>query len=55
MRDAVVSIAEYSESNSAVDRIRYYMHSLEMIKENPFFGIGIGNWKIESLKYEASL
>lgn len=41
-----ISLEEYS-SNS---RLRYYSHAISSILENPFFGIGTGNWELEGTK-----
>ena len=30
-------------------RLKYYQDAFESIKERPFFGVGIGNWKINSI------
>lgn len=49
----VVSIVNNSEDQSIQQRIRFYGHAISSIKENPFFGIGIGNWKLYSIKYDA--
>lgn len=32
-------------------RLGYYKDSIEAMLDNPIFGIGIGNWKITSIKY----
>ena len=40
------------ESKNA--RIRYFSHTLQSFLENPFLGIGIGNWKIYSIKYDSA-
>lgn len=37
---------------SSRERIEFYKNALESIKENPILGIGIGNWKITSIKYD---
>ena len=42
-------ISSYSDK-SVGDRLEYYKESYNLFKENPFIGIGIGNWKIQSLK-----
>ena len=42
-------ISSYSDK-SVSDRLEYYKESYNLFKENPFIGIGIGNWKIKSLK-----
>ncbi|MEL1223679.1 MAG: O-antigen ligase family protein [Candidatus Neomarinimicrobiota bacterium] len=52
--DRVTSIGINSDDQSISQRLRYYNHSLKMISQNFLTGIGIGNWKIESIKYEAS-
>ena len=35
---------------SSSERLRYYQHSLNSIIEKPLFGVGIGNWELESIK-----
>jgi len=51
--DRVTSIGINPDDQSISQRLRYYNHSLKMISKNFLTGIGIGNWKIESIKYEA--
>ena len=36
-------------NTSSQKRIKYYKYALEKISENPFKGLGIGNWKIYSI------
>lgn len=36
---------------STKDRIELWSRTVQMIKEKPLFGQGLGNWKIEILKY----
>lgn len=40
------------DDQSTNERIRFYTNALESIKENPIKGIGIGNWKIASIKFD---
>ena len=42
-----------TEDRSRQTRFRYYQHALETIKESPVFGIGLGNWKIYSIKKDS--
>ena len=35
-------------------RIRYLKQAFNSFLENPFFGVGYGNWKLVSIKYDAS-
>ena len=37
---------------SASQRLRYYGHSIEQVKNNPILGVGLGNWKIKSIDYD---
>ena len=46
------TIALNGSDDSINSRIRYFKHSLEMFLENPIIGLGSGNWKIESIKYD---
>ena len=39
------------EGNTS-NRIKLYSSTLKMISNNPFFGVGPGNWKIEIWKYD---
>lgn len=41
------------DDDSINERIRFYLAAFESIKQNPFLGVGVGNWKIESMKYDA--
>lgn len=45
--DSLSSINYYQNS----DRIQKWTHSLTMFYEHPFSGIGIGNWKIDILRF----
>jgi len=36
-------------------RVLIWNSTLEMIKDNPFFGIGIGNYKLQYLNYQADI
>ena len=51
--DRLASISINRGDDSINERLNYYSHSLESISENPLFGIGIGNWKIWSIKYDS--
>lgn len=39
------------EKGSTKDRIELWTRTVQMIEEKPLFGQGLGNWKIEILKY----
>ena len=41
------------EDTSTLQRLRYYNHALEHIKNNPILGTGLGNWKIKSIDYDS--
>ena len=50
------------ESNSSIVldesanlRIKFWENAGQQIKQNPFIGIGIGNWRIESIPYEKTV
>ena len=47
--DRIVSISTLEDSSSS-ERFRYYGHAINSIMESPIFGIGIGNWELESIK-----
>lgn len=47
----VATIASLDDESKNT-RLRYYSQSISHIKENPFLGAGIGNWKIVSIKYD---
>lgn len=47
------TITNYSDSESANIRLRYYKHGLTQITQNPIIGCGIGNWKIKSIDYDS--
>ena len=47
----VINRATSYDDSSVSGRIDYYKACFDKITENPFVGVGIGNWKILSLKY----
>ena len=38
------------QEESTNTRIRYYQYGIDQIIKNPIFGVGLGNWKIESIE-----
>jgi len=50
----IQSIVSNAGDQSIGQRLRFYGHSLESIKSNPIFGVGVGQWKIYSIKYDAN-
>ena len=41
------------EETSTQQRLRFYGHGLNHIKNNLFIGVGLGNWKIKSIDYDS--
>ena len=41
-----------ANDESKNSRIRYFTHAIESILDNPILGVGIGNWRIYSIKYD---
>ena len=37
---------------SSNQRLRYYKAGIKQLISNPFLGVGFGNWKLESIKYD---
>ena len=48
LQDLTNTISENDSSKN--ERLRYYSQAINTIIKNPFFGIGIGNWELESVK-----
>ena len=53
INERIASIEINGDDESINERIRFYGAAFESIKQNPFLGIGVGNWKIKSMKYDA--
>lgn len=47
------SVINYQASSSATERLRFYKQGIQQILKTPLLGIGIGNWKIKSIDYDA--
>ncbi|MDC0875243.1 O-antigen ligase family protein [Flavobacteriaceae bacterium] len=41
-----------NSDESTNQRLRYYKAGIKQIISNPFLGVGFGNWKLESIKYD---
>ena len=41
------------EDTSTQTRLRYYQHGLNSLINNPFIGVGLGNWKIKSIDLDS--
>ena len=50
-RIGTISISNSDESISS--RLRYYSHVFKQIKQSPIIGVGLGNWKLKSIEYDA--
>ena len=49
-----ISAIQIDENDQSInERLRFYSAALTSIKNKPILGIGVGNWKIESIKYDA--
>ncbi len=50
-------IGQIGDTNeaSAAARLNYWHNASQMIAKDPITGIGIGNWKLESIPYEKSI
>lgn len=44
-----------TDSDSAQGRFRNWKWSADIIRKNPWMGVGIGNWKIESTPYDIKI
>ncbi len=53
INERVASIKIDRQDDSIDERLRFWDAAIESIKENPIMGIGVGNWKIKSMKYDA--
>ncbi len=47
----IMQIADTNEA-SASGRLSYWSNATQMISKDPITGIGLGNWKVESIPYE---
>ncbi len=50
-RAATISLS--TNDGSVNQRLRYYQDVLTHITNNPFFGTGLGNWKLKSIDYDS--
>jgi tetratricopeptide (TPR) repeat protein len=50
-RAATISLT--TNDSSIAQRLRYYEDVLTHITANPFLGVGLGNWKLKSIDYDA--
>lgn len=54
VQEAVSDTINYVNDKGNTDRLRYYSQAIETFSKDPFLGIGLGNWKIHSSKYDSS-
>ena len=56
VNDRVSQIVASPESDASINaRLMYWDNALQIIQKKPLLGIGLGNWKIESLSLEKNL
>ncbi len=53
INDRISSINIDRTDKSIDERIRFYSAAVKSISKNPILGVGIGNWKIEGIRYDA--
>jgi len=47
------TFVDYTADAGNTSRIRYYRQTLQSFLDNPILGVGHGNWKVASIKYDA--
>ena len=47
------TIVNFQADSGNTSRVKYYSQVIMSAKEKPLIGIGYGNWKIESIKYDS--
>ena len=47
------TISVDTNDGSINSRLRYYEDVFTHLSSNPFFGVGLGNWKLKSIEYDA--
>lgn len=50
--DRLETLLEVEQDQSINQRLRFYKSAFQSFIKNPILGIGVGNWEIESIKYE---
>ena len=53
VNDRLTSFSQGSDDESISSRIRFWSQAGTSILKNPVLGIGVGNWKIYSIKYDS--
>ena len=48
------TISFSTKDGSVNQRLRYYEDVLTHLKSNPILGVGLGNWKLKSIEYDAT-
>lgn len=51
---ALTDTVNYTNDPGSTDRLKYYTQALQSFTESPFFGVGLGNWKIKASKYDSN-
>ena len=51
--DRISFINLNNNDESINQRLRYYSAALKSIRMNPILGVGVGNWKFISIKYDS--
>ena len=44
-----------SQDDSVKERLNFYKTAIASIQNKPFLGVGVGNWKLESVKYSRDI
>ncbi len=52
VQERVSGLTDIATDKSLSQRLRYYSAALKSFLNNPILGVGLGNWEIESIKYE---
>lgn len=52
INNRISTVISLNDDISATSRLKFYHQAFESFKNNPLFGVGLSNWKIESIKYD---